>query len=90
MTTKARVGGAVEPAAERRRRVLDDLLEVVEDDQAAAAAGDRVAELHGGVVLAERDVEREATAKTMPSSVRASDRSQKQTPPGQSPSQVQP
>ena len=38
--------------------MLHDLLEVVEDDEAAAAAGDRVAELHDRVFLAERHVER--------------------------------
>ena len=38
--------------------VLHDLLEVVEDDEAAAAAGDGVAELHRGIVPAERHVER--------------------------------
>ena len=38
--------------------MLDDLLEVVEDHEAAAAPGDRMAELHGRVFLAERNLER--------------------------------
>src|SRR6476659_10057196 len=38
--------------------MLDDLLKVVEDDQATVSAGDGVAELHSGVVLAQRNLER--------------------------------
>jgi hypothetical protein len=56
---KRRVPGAVEPATDARRGGPDELLAVVEDDEAAAARRDRVAELHAGVALAERDVERE-------------------------------
>jgi len=52
------LGRAIEPAAERGRGVLDDLLEVVENDQATAPCRDRVAQLHHGVVFAERDFER--------------------------------
>ena len=55
---EGRIRSAIEPAAEGSRGVLHDLLEVVEDDQASTAAGDGVAELHGGVVLAEGDLER--------------------------------
>ena len=63
---EGRVGGPVEPAAEGGRGVLQDLLEVVEDDQATAAAGNRVAELHAGVVLAEGDVERRGDGEEDP------------------------
>ena len=55
---EGRVGGPIEPAAEGDRGVLQDLLEVVQDHQTATAAGNGVAELHAGIILAERDGER--------------------------------
>ena len=58
VTTKTASGARSSQRPDRVRGVLHDLLEVVEDDQAATAAGDGVAELHAGVVLAERDLER--------------------------------
>src|SRR6185436_20401335 len=55
---KGRISRAIEPVAKGCRGVLCDLLEVVEDDEASTTAGDGVAELHGGITLADGDVER--------------------------------
>jgi hypothetical protein len=71
------VAGPVEPPADRGRCMLDDLLEVVQDDQAAAAPGDRVAELAPTSPPPSRISSAPETTMWMPSSERASDRSQK-------------
>ena len=57
------VPGPIEPTAEGGRGVLHDLLEVVEDDQTSAAAGDGIAKLHDGVILAERHLEHGGNGK---------------------------
>jgi hypothetical protein len=71
------VAGAIEPAADRGRGVLGDLLEVVEDDEAAARPAIASPRLAPASPLPSRSSSAPATTKWMPSSERASDRSQK-------------
>ena len=84
------VVGAFGPAPECCAGVFEHLFEVVEHDEAAPASGNHVAELNTASAPESGTSRATATALKIPSRLLASLKSQKATPPGQSPSHARP